>query len=506
MKTIIWKDMGTRFFTKSRFLLLLMLGVEVSVFAQQKHPNIIYIYADDMGYGELGVYGQTQIKTPHLDNMAEEGIRFTQHYSSAPVCAPSRAMLLTGRHAGHAYIRGNYEMGGFQDSTEGGQMPLPEGIMTIPNMLKNKGYKTAIVGKWGLGMSFTTGDPQKQGFDYAYGFLDQKQAHNYYPTHLWENGQWVTLDNPYVFVHQSIKPEDARDEAFEQFHGNDYAPAKMTQKALQFITDNTTHSFFLYLPYTIPHVGLQVPKTYVDRYVGQFPQEEPYYGENGYNPSRYPLSTYAAMITYLDDQVGILLARLKELGLDKNTLVLFSSDNGATFNGGVQPEFFNSAGGLRGLKMDVFEGGIRVPLIARWPGHIQPGTVSDHISVQYDMMATFAELTGQKDIDSDGISLLPTLLGHKDEQELHRYLYFEYPEKGGQIAIRMGPWKAIKLNVRKKGYAHSPWQLYNLEDDRAERNDVAHRHPELLRQFDRIVQKEHQQAPIREWEFVDPKF
>lgn len=466
-------------------------------------PNIIYIYADDLGYGEIGAYGQQKIKTPHLDQLAKEGIKFTQHYASAPVCAPSRAMLMTGKHAGHSYIRGNYELGGFTDKTEGGQMPLPEGTFTLPKMLKQAGYITGLVGKWGLGMPNTTGSPLKQGFDYYYGYLDQKQSHNFYPTHLWENDKSIPLNNSKIDVHSRLDSIKASDKDFEYFKGKDYSPSLMTAKAVNFINQNKDQPFFLYLPYTIPHVSLQAPEEYINKYKGQF-NERPYYGQKGYASTKYPLSTYAAMITYLDDQVGIVMEQIKKLGLDENTIILFSSDNGTTFNGGVNHGFFNSVDGLRGLKMDVFEGGIRVPFIARWPGKIPAGTTSDLVSVQYDLMATLGELTEVSAGNTDGISFLPILMGKTDQQKKHDYIYFEYPEKGGQLAIRMGDWKGVKLNMKKQ--PSGTWLLFNLKKDRNETTDVSKKHPEIIKQFDAIVQKEHQHPHIKEWEFIDPKF
>ncbi|WP_293915933.1 MULTISPECIES: arylsulfatase [unclassified Sphingobacterium] len=470
---------------------------------QQEKPNIIYIYADDLGYGEIGAYGQKLIETPHLDRMADEGMKFTQHYTSSPVCAPARGMLLTGKHGGHAYIRGNYEMGGFTDYTEGGQMPLPEGTFTIPLMLKNAGYATGIIGKWGLGMINTTGDPNKQGFDYAYGYLDQKQAHNYYPTHLWENGKWDTLRNKEVNMHVRINPQTATEADFQKYEGLDYAPEKMTEKALAFIDQHQHKPFFLYLPYTIPHVGLQAPQEWVEKYIGKFKEEKPYYGEQGYNPSRYPLSTYAAMISYLDAQVGLVMDKIKNLGLDGNTIIMFSSDNGATFNGGVQAKYFNSLRNLRGYKMDLFEGGIREPFIVRWPGKIKAGTQSDLISVQYDMMATFAELAQTETNYTDGISLLPTLTGQTEKQQQREYIYFEYPEKGGQVAVRMGQWKAVRIDVKKD--KNSPWMLFNLMEDPSEQRNVALQHPDIIKRMDEIQQREHQNSHILEWEFLNNK-
>ncbi|SDC06888.1 arylsulfatase [Niabella drilacis] len=469
----------------------------------QSRPNVIYIYADDMGYGELGCYGQQKIKTPNLDRMAAEGMRFTQHYSGTPVCAPARCMLLTGKNGGHSYIRGNYELGGFPDSLEGGQMPLPEGSFTLGHLFRNAGYATAAIGKWGLGSVNTTGHPLLQGFDYFYGYLDQKQAHNYYPTHLWENQTWDTLNNPYIWVHRQLNPQTATDRDFDYFKGNVYSIDRMTEKALRFIRTHREQPFFLYLPYTIPHVSLQVPEKYINMYKGQF-DEKPYYGQQGYAAARYPLSAYAGMITCLDDQVGLIMKEIKKLGLDQNTIILFSSDNGATFNGGVDAAFFNSVQGLRGLKMDIYEGGFREPFIARWPGKIPAGKTSALLSVQYDMMPTFAELTGQPLAHAvSGISLLPELLG-KGNQQQHAYLYFEYPEKGGQVAVRIGPWKGIRTGVQKD--RNAPWQLYNLETDLREVQDVAAQHPDVIRQMQAVAVKEHQHPHIKDWEFIDPKF
>lgn len=486
-------------------LLLVLLGFSfLRTTPPTTRPNIIYIYADDMGYAELGCYGQKKIKTPHLDKLASEGIRFTQHYTSTPVCAPARCQLLTGKHAGHSYIRGNYELGGFPDSLEGGQMPLYPGAFTIGRMLQGVGYTTACIGKWGLGMANSSGNPNSQGFDYFYGYLDQKQAHNFYPTHLWENGKSVPLNNPIIDVHKKLTPETATDAAFAYYRGKDYAIDKMAQKALAFVKENKNRPFFLYLPFTTPHVSLQAPQEAVNEYVGQF-DDKPYLGEKSYASTPYPRATYAAMITYMDKQVGALMQLLKDLKIDDNTIVMFSSDNGATFNGGVEAAYFRSVANLRGLKMDVYEGGIREPMIARWPKKIPANQVSDHVSVQYDVMATLADIAGYtKPIDTDGLSFLPTLLGQKTKQKQHVYLYWEYPEKGGQLAIRMGNWKGVKTEVRKN--PKGPWELYDLSKDESETTNLAPQHPELVREFDEIVEREHVPSHIKEWEFVSPKF
>jgi arylsulfatase A-like enzyme len=477
---------------------LVFFCIASQLYAQTK-PNVIYIYADDLGYGELGCYGQTKIKTPNIDRLAAEGIRFTQHYTGAPVCAPARCMLMTGVHAGHSYIRGNYELGGFQDSTERGQMPLPEGTFTIAKMMQQAGYVTGMIGKWGLGMYNNSGNPIAQGFDYYYGYLDQKQAHNYYPTHLWENGVWDTLNNPMIDVHRPIT-KNAPDSAFNYYKGKEYSLDKMGEKAVSFIKKNKNKPFFLYLPFTAPHLSLQAPDSEIAKYYGIF-EEQPYYGERGYAPNKYPKSTYAALISILDEKIGMIMQLLKQLNLDKNTLVMFSSDNGATFNvGGANTNYFNSNAALRGNKQDLYEGGIREPFIARWPGKISAGKTTDHISAQFDLMATLAELTNTKVPTNDGISFLPVLLGKDKKQQQHKYLYFEFPEKGGQVAIRMGPWKAVKSNIIKNPSA--PWELYDLSKDQKEQKNVSLEHPDLIKYFEAILQKEHKTAVVKEWEFV----
>lgn len=484
------------------------------LFAQQK-PNIIYIYADDLGYGELGCYGQKVIKTPNIDKLASEGIKFTQHYAGAPVCAPSRCMLMTGKNAGHAYIRGNYEFGDFTDENEKGQLPLEAKAFTVAELLKLKGYTTALVGKWGLGYNETEGMPTKQGFDYFYGYFDQKQSHNFYPSHLWESfsddylkpktkGYTLKddLGQPYIYVHsKALDPKTATSADFDKFKGKVYAPEKMTEKAIGFIDKNKEKPFFLYLAYTLPHVSLQAPEEWIKKYKGQF-DEQPYYGNNGYAPTLYPKSTYAAMVSYLDAQVGIILEKIKALDLDDNTIVMFSSDNGATFKtGGFDPAYFNSMGGLRGTKGDLYEGGIRIPFIAKWPGKIPAGKTSDLISSQIDFFATIADLNGQKKTDNDGISFLPELKGKSNDQKKHEYLYFEFSEKTGQIAVRLGDWKGVKSNMKKN--KNAPWEIYNLKTDEKESVDLASQHPELVKKFEEIVKKEHTPAQIKEWEFIN---
>ncbi len=481
-----------------------LIAATTACLAQNRLPNIIYIYADDLGYGSIGPYGNKLIRTPNLDKMAAEGMLFTQHYSSAPVCAPARGSLMTGKHTGHAYIRGNYELGEFDDEHEGGQMPLPEGVHTLPAMLKKAGYTTAAIGKWGLGMPDNSGNPNNHGFDLFYGIMDQKQAHNYYPTHLWRNNRWDTLNNPAFQVHRSLDSNTATQKDFDAYKGRDYAPASMLKEAIHFIEDKKNKPFFLYFSTPLPHVSLQVPDEYVNMYKGQLDEPEFYYGQKGYAPVKYPYSSFAAMITYLDMQVGELMKAVKKAGIDGNTIIMFSSDNGGSQESGVPDSLFHLNGPLRGFKRDLYEGGIREPFIARWPGKIAAGSKSDLISAQYDVMATLAELTRQDAENTDGISFLPTLLGNTKKQKKHPWLYWEFGEKGGSVAVRMGRWKGVKNGMKENPSAK--WEIYDLDTDVGEKHDLASQHPELVKQFDEIVKKEHMNAHLREWEFINPKF
>lgn len=477
-------------------------------------PNVIYFYFDDLGYGDLGCYGQKRIKTPNIDQLAAEGIRFTRHYASFPICAPSRCALLTGRHAGHSHIRDNYEMGGFTDESEGGQMPLPDGTLTIGTLMQQNGYKTGAIGKWGLGFWNSTGNPNRQGFDYFYGYVDQAQAHNYYPSHLWENGRRIQLQNTGGSGKRPI-PQDSPDVAFDKMTGAEYAIDKMEEKTMSFIRNHKDAPFFLYLPYTTPHLPLQAPKSAVQEYAGAFPDEPKYYGNKGYMPARAPYSTYAAMITYTDRIIGRIIALLKELNLADNTIVMISSDNGCSWaTGGYDPAVFDSTGGLRGSKSELYEGGIRIPLIAWCPNKIPGGRTSDLLSAQYDLLATLAEITGRNEIsDTDGISFLPTLLGRPNEQKKHDYLYFEFGMKGGQIAIVGDQWKGVKRKLKSKAPV---WEIYDLKNDPSEGNNLADANTAQaqittqitthIANFENVIRREHWQPTLRDWEFIDPKF
>jgi arylsulfatase len=470
--------------------------------AAEDPPNIVYILADDLGYAELGCYGQEKIHTPNMDRMAREGMRFTQHYCGNAVCAPSRCSLMTGRHPGHAYIRSNRradlpaelkERLGLEFS---GQEPIPCAEVTIAEMLKQRGYATAAVGKWGLGHFGTTGDPNKQGFDLFFGYNCQAHAHSFYPGHLWRNERKVKLgNNPPVPGHASLPAgADPHDPAsYASFQGTDYAPDRMIDTALGFIRENKDGPFFLYFPSTIPHLALHIPDEELKPYLGKW-DETPFVGGGGYTPHRTPKAAYAAMISRLDKDVGRIMALLKELGLDENTLVLFSSDNGTTHLGKeVDYEFFRSVGPLRGLKGSLYEGGIRVPMIARWPGKIAPSSTTDHVSAFWDVMPTIAEVSGTEPPEGiDGISFAPTLLGRPGEQETHEYLYWEFPGYGGQQAVRMGDWKAVRqAMLRRNNPDPLKIELFNLKNDVGESRDVAAEHPETVARLREIMKAEH---------------
>jgi arylsulfatase A len=480
-------------------LLLTACAREPDAPAAVEPPNIIYILADDLGYGELGIYGQKRIRTPNIDRLAREGMRFNQHYSGSPVCAPSRAALLTGLHTGHGYVRDNYELGGFTDEEERGQLPLKPGTFTLGRMLQQVGYQTAIIGKWGLGGPGSTGVPNDQGFDYFYGYLDQKQAHNYYPTHLWRNRERAPLANEYFSPHQRLDGEPTAPGEYARFAGTEYAPDVMNQEALAFLRENQDRRFFLYLAYPLPHLALQVPSDSIGEYVNAF-IEHPYLGEEGYLPHPRPRAAYAAMITRLDRYVGEVMDELKALGLDSRTLVFFTSDNGPTYTGGADTEFFDSNRELRGLKGSVYEGGIRVPFIARWPGQINAGSASGHISAFWDMMPTLAELTGADTPDGlDGISMLPTLLGKPGQRE-HDYLYWEYHGLwNGAQAVRMGRWKGVRLGGHDDPEA--PMELYDLQLDVRETENVAAQHPDIVEKIAAIMASR-TPSEIEGWRFA----
>lgn len=470
-------------------------------------PNIVFILADDLGYHSLGATGQKLIQTPHLDRLARRGMTLTNFYATH-LCSPSRCSLVTGMHPGHAMIRGNHELGGYEDAAEFGQMPLAPNVQTLGTVLQGAGYATALIGKWGLGGPGSTGMPTRQGFDFFFGYLDQKQAQNYYPTHLWRNETREPLANPAFHHHQKFPAnQDPNDPAaYTRYQGKVYSCDVMTEEALRYIQAHKERPFFLELAYTLPHMALQVPERALRRYEGKF-DEKPYLGTkgDGYVPNRTPRATYAAMISLLDDYVGQVVEALERAGLAENTLIVFTSDNGAAVAGGCEADYFGCSGALRGRKGSLYEGGIKVPFIACWPGVIAPGSTSDHLSALWDLLPTFAEAAGVATFRPvDGASFLPTLRGNAAAQTRTAFLYWEsHPfrvggEDGAQ-AVRFGRWKAVRTNVHKRNAAPA-LELFNLEEDPAEKNDVAALHPEVVKQAEAFLATR-QLAVIPEWNY-----
>lgn len=480
-----------------------------------RKPNIIFLLADDLGYGELGVYGQQLIKTPNIDALAHNGMLFTQYYSGAPVCAPARGILLTGKHPGNAYIRGNDEWAErgdvwnyakvVDDPNLEGQRPLPKKTITLGHVLQHAGYVTGLIGKWGLGAPLSESIPTKMGFDFFYGYNCQRQAHQLYPKYLWKNEEKVWLTNelvaPGTKLNEGADPYD--DSSYLLFRQKEYAPELMQKEALGFIEKNRDRPFFMYYASPLPHLPLQVPQSYVNRYVELLGDEEPYLGDKGYFPARYPHATYAGMISYLDDQVGEIVSKLKELDLYDNTIIVFTSDNGPSYTGGVDAEYFDSArpfsnhyGRTKGF---TYEGGIRVPMIAQWPDKIDAGGSTAHLSAFWDVLVTLADIAGAKVTEeTDGISFLPALLG--EEQPAHEYLYWEFPEYEGQQAVRMGKWKGIRKGIKK---GNMTLELYDLENDPGEENNLAKDYPEIVNRMEEIMIKEHSSPSIDRFKMAE---
>lgn len=448
-------------------------------------PNIILILADDLGYGEVGCYGQQIIQTPNIDRLAAQGIRFTQHYCGSPVCAPSRCVLLTGLHGGHAFIRNNRE------HKPEGQLPIPDDTVTVAELLKGRGYATAAIGKWGLGYPGSSGDPNKQGFDLFYGYNCQRHAHNHYPRYLWQNDERIFLGGN-----------------TRELNGLQHSQDLFTREALKFIRDHRQKPFFLYLPFAIPHLSIQVPASSLAEYQGKVREHD--YKHKGYLQHPFPHAGYAAMVSHMDRAIGNILDLLDRLNLGGNTLVMFTSDNGPTFArlGGADSDFFASAGPLRGRKGSVYEGGIRIPLVARWAGKIEEGQVSDHISAFQDILPTLIECAdGNVPPNIDGISFLPELLG--EQQQPHAQLVWHFTGYGGQQAVRKGRWKAVRrdiLKIRRQTEVTTSdrvadkatqsvssqvaaIQLYDLSIDIAESNDIAQEHPEVVQEMEEILTK-----------------
>jgi arylsulfatase A-like enzyme len=464
-------------------VLLLSIGGGLA-FAQLKQPakrppNIVFIVADDLGYGDVSCYGQQRFQTPNIDRLAAEGLKFTQGYAGTAVCSPSRSSLFTGQHTGHTPVRGNLAV------KPEGQYPLPDSSRIIPRLLKQAGYATGCFGKWGLGGPGTSGDPVNQGFDEFFGYNSQTLAHNYYPYYLWHNREKVLL------------PEN------RGARSGTYAPTLIQEHLLAFIKQHRAQPFAVFMTTVIPHAELAAPPAYLQKAIGHYGPEKPYIGPDTSAPGfaksgpylsqPYPKAAVVATMRVLDDQVGQLMQLLKQLKLDDNTLVVFTSDNGPSAEGGKDLAYFNSSGGLRGAKRDLYEGGIRVPFIVRWPGQVKAGTTTAQLAAFWDFLPTFVEVAGLKTpAGTDGLSLLPTLTG-RGRQAQHPHLYWEFYEQGGSVAARWGHWKGVRLNMATA--PTGPIELYDLTADPHETRNVATQHPEVVAHFAQIFTQEHVPSP-----------
>lgn len=463
--------------------LLVLLSITAPK-AQQKLPNVIFVLADDLGYGDIAPYGQQIIKTPELSKLSQEGMKFTQFYTGTAVCAPSRASFMTGQTTGQTHIRGNEEVKAPID----GQAPILAGAPSVAQLFKKAGYRTACFGKWGLGTPDSEGNPLKQGFDTFFGYNSQFRAHRRYPAFLWRDNQKVMLAENGYYEHQKVYGEDA-----------------IQEQILGYINRQEANKpFFMWLTYTLPHAELVVPNDSIYQSYQHLPKK-PYkgvdyskitpepFGWAGYMSQPDTYATYASMVSRLDLYVGQIRKLLKEKGLDENTMIIFASDNGAHREGGADPVFFNSSAGLRGIKRDLYEGGIRTPFIVYWKGKIQAGSTSDHIGAFWDMMPTFAELTGQGYTpDAHQVSFLPTLLGKK--QRAHKYLYWEFHEQGGKQAVRYKNWKGVRLNVNKDKEA--PIELYDLSTDPTEQHNIATKYPKIVKKLSRFMEESHTRSEL----------
>jgi len=451
---------------------------KVSGEKEPARPNIIYILADDLGYGDVGFNGQSKFVTPNIDRLAADGMVFTQHYSGSTVCAPSRSALMTGLHTGHTPVRGNKEV------QPEGQFPMPGVTYTLAEMLKEAGYKTGVFGKWGLGFPGSEGDPNMQGVDEFFGYNCQRLAHHYYPYYLWHNQEKVMLEG-------------------NQGNGQeDYAADLIHEKAIKFIDANQDHPFFLLYASPVPHAELLMPQEDIDVFKGKFLPEKSYQGTDGgekyrngpYGSQENCHATFAAMVTKLDEQVGEIVEKLEEVGIAENTLIVFTSDNGPHKEGGADPDYFDSNGIYRGHKRDLYEGGIHVPMITRWPAKVEPGAETSHISAFWDVMPTLAEMAGVRLSDTlDGISFLPTLTGEGTQAE-HEYLYWEFHEKGGRIAVRKGKWKGVKYNVQKE--PGKEIELYDLSLDPGETHNVAPEFPDVVEELTGIMKSARTESDV----------
>ncbi|MEQ8240551.1 MAG: arylsulfatase [Cyclobacteriaceae bacterium] len=472
------------YFNHFGLVLLFLVGCEVTsctqVSEKRTQPNVIFILADDLGYGDLSCYGQKNFTTPNIDKLASQGMLFTQHYSGATVCAPSRSALLTGMHTGHTPIRGNMEV------LPEGQFPLPDSVITLPKIFKQAGYKTAAFGKWGLGYPGSEGDPNNQGFDEFYGYNCQRFAHHYYPYFLRHNDE-----------------VDSLEANFDKAKGA-FAPNLIHEQALSFLEQNKDTPFFLFYPTAIPHAEMIAPDSIMDKYRGKYLPESSYdgyddgpdYRTGPYESQREAHAAFVAMMEILDRHVGEVLEKVDELGIADNTIIIFTSDNGPHVEAGADPDFFDSNGQLKGYKRDLYEGGIRIPMIIRWPGKVAAGTSSDLVSAFWDFLPTFSGLVGLdslKQTNWDGISMKPTLLG-EEGQEQHDLLYWEFHELGGRQAVRKGKWKAIRYDFYKD--PTSTPELYDLSLDIGEQNNVAVEYPELAKEMAQMMEQSRTESEI----------
>jgi arylsulfatase A-like enzyme len=476
----------------------------------KNRPNIIYILADDLGYAQIGCYGQKKIETPNIDNLASCGMRFMQNYAGTAVSAPSRCITFTGLHSGHAYIRGNDELDGrgdiwnheamLADSSLEGQRPLPSGTITFPALLQKSGYTTGCVGKWGLGYPGSEGTANKMGFDFFYGYNCQRQAHTYYPPFLYRNEHREYLSNKLLPPGTKLDAysDPQKISSYAKYTQKVYSCDLMYTEILKFVKQNKDKPFFLAWTTTIPHVALQAPERWVKHYVNKFGDEKPYLGDKGYFPCRYPHATYAAMISYLDEQIGGLVTKLKELGIYDNTIIIFTSDNGPAYEGGSDSPWFDSAHPFKSEygwgKASLREGGIRVPMVITWGNKIKAGSISNHISASWDVFPTICDIAKIKTPKHiDGISFLPELLGKR--QKKHKYLYWEYPGDNGSKAIRMGKWKGLILDIKKNG--KHKMMLFNLETDPTEQHDIANEHSDIIQIMEQKMKEAHTDPIIK---------
>ncbi|XZE19711.1 arylsulfatase [Pirellulaceae bacterium SH449] len=464
--------------------------------------NVVFILADDLGWGDIGCFGQFQFETPNLDRLAASGMRFTQHYSGAPVCAPARCVLMTGRHLGHAEIRGNKQASAIDPSFEEGQVPLSEKAITFARVLQQQGYKTGAFGKWGLGPVRSSGAPDRQGFDEFFGYNCQAVAHSYYPAYLWNNSIRIPLNSSPIPGHGKQLSGDIRP---EEWVGENYAPYRIMEEAIAFLRDSADQPFFLYLPLIEPHVALHPPLSRLD----DFPREwdpDVYRGENGYVPTTRPRAAYAALVTDIDRYVGRILDTLEELNLRDRTLVIFTSDNGATHAGtvnsrlnvgGTDMTFFQSTRHLRGFKGSVYEGGIRVPMIASLPGRIQASIVSDQPTYFADWFPTILEATGipHSDYDIDGESFWPLLIGEQPNWKRKNPMVWVFPEYGGQVAIRSEQWKLVRQRLNSLR-GPDQWELYDLSQDESETENVAWKYSDFVQLLSERLRNEMDDNPI----------